>query len=167
MKILVISSNLIGDTILSTCVVEHFLKIYPKAKFTFLIGPTAGQIYKHFPSTENIILIKKQRFNLHWIQMYAAIWNKKWNIVIDLRSSLISYLLNKKNKYIFKKKKLLNHLDQLKESFHLDNTKLFIHTSYSEENEAIKNIDKSLKHVVIFPGGNWKPKIWPSNYFKE
>ena len=37
----------------------------------------------------------------------------------------------------------------------------------NEENEAIKNIDKSLKHVVIFPGGNWKPKIWPIKFFNQ
>jgi ADP-heptose:LPS heptosyltransferase len=40
-KILVISSNLIGDTILSTGVVDHFLKNNPNAQFTFIIGPTA------------------------------------------------------------------------------------------------------------------------------
>ena len=50
MKILVISSNLIGDTILSTGVIEEFSKNNPNAKFTFLIGPTSGQIYEHFLS---------------------------------------------------------------------------------------------------------------------
>ena len=59
MKILVISSNLIGDTILSTGVIEHFYKNNPQDKFTFLIGTKAGQIYKHFPALEKIILIKK------------------------------------------------------------------------------------------------------------
>ena len=56
MKILVISSNLIGDTVLSTGVVEHFAKAYPKAKFTFLAGPSAGQIYDYFPLRKEIIL---------------------------------------------------------------------------------------------------------------
>ena len=70
MKILVISSNLIGDTILSTGVIEDFLKNNPNAKFTFLIGPTSGQIYEHFPGLDKIILIKKQRLNVHWLKMY-------------------------------------------------------------------------------------------------
>ena len=56
MKILFISSNLIGDTILSTGVVDHFLKNNPNAQFTFIIGPTAGKIYQHFPNLEKIIL---------------------------------------------------------------------------------------------------------------
>ena len=61
MKILIISSNLIGDTILSTCVIQYFAKLHPKAKFTFLIGPSAGQIYEHFPNKEKIVLIKKKK----------------------------------------------------------------------------------------------------------
>ena len=93
MKILVISSNLIGDTILSTGVVGHFLKNNPNARFTFIIGPTAGQIYQHFPNLEKIILIKKEKFNSHWLKIYLHSWNIKWDIIVDLRSSLLSFLL--------------------------------------------------------------------------
>ena len=80
MKILIISSNLIGDTILSTGVVDHFLKNNPNAQFTFIIGPTAGQIYQHFPNLEKIILIKKEKFNTHWLTMYLHCCNIKWDI---------------------------------------------------------------------------------------
>ena len=111
MKILIISSNLIGDTILSTGVVNYFHKKYPKAKFTFLIGPSAGQIYSNFIAKDRIILVKKRRFNLHWIYMYMNVFNTKWDIVIDFRSSLISYFLIKKKKYIFKKNKNLNQIN--------------------------------------------------------
>ncbi|MDC0226759.1 glycosyltransferase family 9 protein [Alphaproteobacteria bacterium] len=165
MKILVISSNLIGDTILSTCVIEHFVKIYPKSSFTFLIGPSAGQIYEHFDAKDKIYLIKKMRFNLHWLKMYSLIFNKKWDLVIDFRSSLISYFLIKRKKFIFKKKKSLNHLDQLKESFKLQNSSLKIYTNKFEEKEVNFNLDYNYRHIVIFPGGNWKPKIWPTNKY--
>jgi len=111
-KILVISSNLIGDTILSTGVVGHFLKNNPNARFTFIIGPTAGQIYQHFPNLEKIILIKKEKFNTHWLTMYLHCYNIKWDIIVDLRSSFLSFLLFHKKKYIFKKDKNKHHLDQ-------------------------------------------------------
>ena len=167
MKILIISSNLIGDSILSTCVVEHFAKIYPRAKFTFLIGPSAGQIYENFPAKESIVLIKKKKFNLHWLTMYLSVFNTSWELVIDLRSSLISYFLYKKKKYIFKKNKNLNHLDQLKEVFNLDNSELFINTNLKEDSIVQKKLDNRFKYIVIFPGGNWQPKIWPSEYYNE
>ena len=167
MKILVISSNLIGDTILSTGVIEDFSKNNPNAKFTFLIGPTSGQIYEHFPGLDKIISIKKQRLNVHWLKMYFKCWNIKWDIVIDLRSSLLSYLLFTKKKYIFKKNKKLSHINQLNHSFNIKNSDLFVHTNNNENSIVQKNLDKNFKYVVIFPGGNWIPKIWPANQYNE
>ncbi len=161
MKILVISSNLIGDTVLSTGVIEHFFKKHPNSKFTFLIGPTSAQIYENFPGMEKTIIIEKKKFNFHWINIYLASRKEKWDLVIDLRSSIISYFLNTKKRYIFKKNPKIHHIKQLTKSFNLNSEKLHIYTSKSEEKKARENIDKNYRHIVIFPGGNWDPKIWP------
>jgi len=159
-KILIISSNLIGDTILSTGVIDYFYKKNPNAKFTFLIGPTASQIYSNFPALEKIIEIKKKKFNLHWLDMYLKNYRIKWDIVIDFRSSLLSYILKSKKRYIFKKNINLHHLEQLKESFNLKTNYLNIYNSQYEENFVNNHLDPKYKYVVIFPGGNWLPKIW-------
>ena len=50
MNILVISSNLIGDNILSTGIIKDFIERYPDSKLTIIVGPTAAQIYKNFPN---------------------------------------------------------------------------------------------------------------------
>ena len=67
MKILVISSNLIGDTILSTGVIKYFRNKNPEAKFTFVIGPSAKSIFKNFKSVETIITVSKKKYNMHWL----------------------------------------------------------------------------------------------------
>ena len=165
MKILIISSNLIGDTILSTGVIDHFYKNHSNAKFTFLIGPTASQIYANFPALEKIIEIKKKKFNLHWLDMYLKNYKTKWDIVVDFRSSLLSYILKSKKKYIFKKNINLHHLDQLNESFNLTTNYLNIYNTQNEEALVKKDLDPKYKYVVIFPGGNWLPKIWPAKNY--
>jgi len=137
-KILVISSNLIGDTILSTGIVDHFLKNNPNSQFTFIIGPTAGQIYQNFPNLEKIILIKKEKFNTHWLKIYLHSWNIKWDIIVDLRSSFLSYLLFHKKKYIFKKDKNKHHLDQLISFFRSNDSDLNIYIN-GEEEDIVKN----------------------------
>ena len=167
MKILVISSNLIGDTILSTGVVDHFLKNNPNAQFTFIIGPTAGQIYQHFPNLEKIILIKKEKFNTHWLTMYLHCWNIKWDIIVDLRSSFLSFLLFHEKKYIFKKDKKKHHLDQLMSFFQSHDSDLNIYISSKEESIVKNKLNPQYKYVVIFPGGNWEPKIWPSSNYNQ
>ena len=165
MKILIISSNLIGDNILSSGVINYFYNLYPNSKFTFLIGPTASQLYEHFPGLDKTIIIKKKKFNFHWIDMYKNSKNISWDIVIDLRSSFLSYFLTSKKKYIFKKNKKLHHIEQLNKSFNLNNNIMCVYTSQIEKKEVEENIDINSKHVVIFPGGNWEPKIWPAENY--
>ena len=46
MKILYICSNLIGDTILSSGVINHFIEQNKEAKLTFVVGPTAAPLLK-------------------------------------------------------------------------------------------------------------------------
>ncbi len=167
MKILIISSNLIGDSILSTCVVNYFMKNNINSKFTFIIGPTAGQIYQHFPKLDKIISIKKQKYNLHWLKIYLLCRKVKWDIIIDLRSSFLAFLLPHKKKFIFKKNKNLHHLNQFKNFFKLDSSDMIIHNSKQEESKTKNLLHNQRKYVVIFPGGNWKPKIWSSDNYNR
>ena len=168
MNILVISSNLIGDTILSTGIIKHFFEKYPNSKFTFVVGPSAAQIYKNFPNLEKIIKIKKKRYNFHWFKIWNECYAIKWNIIIDFRSSLISYFLFNKKKFIFRASNKGHKIDQLKNFFKTDEIPYpIIYNNKDEINIAEKKLDKNKKYIVICPGGNWIPKIWPlDNYIK-
>ena len=103
MKILFICSNLIGDTILSSGVIKQFIDQNKEAKLTFVIGPTAAPLLKNYKNIENIIVFKKRKFNLHWLNIFQKTYRIKWNIVVDFRSSAISHLLRNDKKFIFKK----------------------------------------------------------------
>ena len=81
MKILIISSNLIGDTLLSTGVIKNLSTKYPNARFTIVIGPTAKSIFKNFKLVEKIITIKKKKYNMHWINILFRCFGKKWDII--------------------------------------------------------------------------------------
>ena len=167
MKILVISSNLIGDTILSTGVINYFSNKYPETKFTFVIGPSAKSIFKNFKSIDSIITVSKKRYNMHWLDIISNCYGKKWDIIIDFRSSLLSYFLTHKKKFIFKKKSNLNHVQQLSEYFGFDCSDLFIETNKNEEEIATKELSNNFEYFVIFPGGNWQPKIWSIENFNS
>ena len=165
MKILYICSNLIGDTILCSGVINHFIDQNKDAKLTFVVGPTAAPLLKNYKNTENIIIFEKRKFNLHWFDILQKTYSTKWDIVIDFRSSAISYILRKNKKYIFKKHHSIHHIEQLNSSFGFDCSNLFIPTSFDEKNKANDHLDKSYKHIVIFPGGNWFPKLWSAENF--
>jgi len=166
-KILFICSNLIGDTILSSGAINHFIVKNKAAKLTFVVGPTAAPLLKNFRNVENIIIFKKKKFNLHWLNIFLKTYRTKWDIVVDFRSSLISYLLNNKQKYIFKKNQKMHHIDQLTSSFGFNCSNLLIPTSEEETNEVNDRLDSLFRHIVIFPGGNWYPKLWSAENYNE
>ena len=165
MKILFICSNLIGDTILSTGAIRHFIEENQHSKLTFVVGPTAAPLLVNYNNIEEIIIFKKKKFNFHWLDIFKKTFGKKWDIIIDFRSSIISYVLVNKKKYIFKKNNTKHHIEQLKENFGFNCSNLNIPTSHQEKENANKYIDNSKIHIVIFPGGNWTPKLWSSKNY--
>ena len=165
MKILFICSNLIGDTILSSGAINHIINQNQEAKLTFVVGPTAAPLLKNYKNIENIIIFKKRKLNLHWLDIFQKTCSIKWDIIVDFRSSALSLLLKNNKKYIFKKLHSIHHIQQLNSSFGFECSNLLIPSSDDEANKVNNHLDNSFKHVVIFPGGNWTPKLWsPENY---
>ncbi len=167
MKILFICSNLIGDTILSSGVINHFIHQNKEANLTFVVGPTAAPLLKNYKNIEEIIIFKKRKFNLHWIDIFKQTYTTKWDIIVDFRSSALSLLLKKNKKYIFKKLHNIHHIEQLNSFFGFKCSNLFIPTSDDEKNKVSNDLDSSFKYIVIFPGGNWLPKLWSAKNYNE
>ena len=167
MKILFICSNLIGDTILSSGAINHFIHQNQEAELTFVVGPTAAPLLTNYKNIENIIVFKKRKLNLHWLDIFKKTYRIKWDIIVDFRSSVLSLLLKNNKKYIFKKLHNIHHIEQLNSFFGFECSNLFIPTSDDEANKVNNDLDNSFKHIVIFPGGNWTPKLWSAENFNE
>ena len=60
-----------------------------------------------------------------------------------------------------------HHLKQLSNLFGFDCSDLTIHNSIKEIEKVNKAINNKFKYVVICPGGNWKPKLWPVKNFNK
>ena len=162
MRILFITSNLIGDSILSSGILRFLINKYNKAKITIVTGPSASQLFKDFPNLDKIISVKKRKFNLHWLYLWLKLINFKWDIVIDLRSSYLSYLIYAKKRKIYKKsKKPISQVEKISQFMNSGNLlSPHIYINKNDLNDA-KSLIKDKFVIAIFPGGNWKPKIWP------
>ena len=168
MNILIISSNLIGDSILSSGIIKYFIDQNVNSKLTIVVGPSAAQVYKNFPKVSSFIIIKKKKFALHWFNIWKKCILTKWDIIIDFRSSLISYVLYRHKSYIFKHSKDSHQIHQLTDFFKLKNVAHpIIFNSEAEEKNARNRLLSDKKYIVVSPGGNWFPKIWPVENFNR
>ena len=119
MNILIISSNLIGDSIVSSGIIKYFIDQNVNSKLTIVVGPSAAQVYKNFPNLKKIIIINKRKFKLHWFGIWVKCFFSKWDLIVDLRSSFVSHFLLKKKNYIFKHSKDSHQIHQLTDFFKL------------------------------------------------
>ncbi len=100
MNILFITHTRIGDGVLSSGILHHLVDAYPDARFTIACGPLAAPLFVDMPRLERVIVVAKQRFDAHWYGLWKQVRGTVWDIVIDLRRSLISYVIPVRKRYV-------------------------------------------------------------------
>ena len=99
MNILFITHTRIGDAILSSGVLRHLIETYPNARITVACGPLAASLFADVPRLERVIVVTKQKFDAHWYALWKQVRGTVWDIVVDLRRSLISYIIPVRKRY--------------------------------------------------------------------
>lgn len=103
MNILFITSTRLGDGVLSTGALHHLAEKYPAAKVTVACGPLVEGVFKNAPQVVRVIALAKEPYAMHWKKLWLATAGTKWDIVVDLRNSLMSRMIRAGKKYIWSK----------------------------------------------------------------
>lgn len=93
MRILFITSNRIGDAVLSTGVLGHLIEAYPDARFTIACGPIAAPLLRAVPRLDRLIPLQKRSFARHWLSLWQTCVGTRWDLVVDLRNSVVGWLV--------------------------------------------------------------------------
>ena len=93
MKILFITSNRVGDAVLSTGLLAALVERYPDAQFTIACGPYAAGLFRAVPKLERLIVLDKKSWNRHWLDLWKECFGTRWDLIVDLRNSIVSRLL--------------------------------------------------------------------------
>ncbi len=167
MKVLFITSTRIGDAVLSTSILNYIKNKFPDSFLYVATGETAASLFKNFNNIKKIYILKKKFLKFHWLELWSKIFLNKWDIVIDLRGSIISYFILKKKKYIYKPTNKTIH--RLEELAILMKTKHLPLPSIPVLKKDMKKISKDflkLKNsIAIGASANWSAKVWPSENF--
>ena len=102
MRILFITATRLGDAVLSTGLLAALVRRYPGARLTIACGPVAAGLFRNVPGLERIIVMDKRRFDLHWLDLWRACAGRKWDMTVDLRGSVISFLLRAGKRHIMR-----------------------------------------------------------------
>ena len=168
MKLLFITSTRIGDAVLSTGLLSHFIEQYPDAEITIACGPAAVPLFSETPQVMRVIALKKRRLGLHWLALWWQCWPNFWHVVIDLRASALSYCLVTLRRMVWRQNSgAVHRLVSLAKLAHLSEPpepRLWI--GAAQESAAARLLPVG-PVLAIGPTANWRGKQWPGENFAE
>ena len=167
MKVLFITSTRIGDAVLSTSILNYLKNRFPHCSLYIATGKTAALLFKNFNNVKKIFILEKKFFKIHWLELWSRTFFNKWDIVIDLRGSIISYFLFNKKKYVYKSiNKNIHRLDELAILMETKHLPLPLIPVLKKDMKKISKDFLKLKNsIAIGASANWPAKIWPSKNF--
>ena len=168
MKLLFITSTRIGDAVLSTALLSHFIELYPDAEITIACGPAAAPLFAETPQVMRVIALKKSHLGLHWLTLWWQCWPNFWHVVIDLRASALSYCLMTPRRVVWRPNSgAVHRLVSLAELAHLPEPqapRLWI--GAAQESAAAQLLPEG-PVLAIGPTANWRGKQWSGKNFAE
>lgn len=167
MNILFITSTRLGDAVLSTGALDHFIKVFPEAEITVACGPLVAGIFEQVPRVSRVILLQKQAYALHWFRLWRETAGTRWDIIVDLRNSAVSYLLRAGKRYIWgRQNNSLHKVEQIAQLIGATPPpppKLWFNEATQAKAAAL--VPPGGPVLAIGPTANWLPKTWPAENF--
>ena len=165
MRILFVTSNRIGDAVLSTGLLAHLIAAHPDARITIACGRVAEGVFARMPNRERTIVLDKRKLSLHWLGLWADVARTRWDLVVDIRGSGLSFLLRTRRRAVMRRKPGPK-IAELAAMLRLDPPPLpvaWIAPTDQADAAALLPADRPV--LALGPSANWAPKTWPAERF--
>lgn len=167
MGVLLIGPTRLGDAILAHGVLDWLRRTHPDLPVTIACGPHAAMAFEHAPGLERVIVLRKQRFSRHWLTLWRDVRSRRWRRVVDLRRSLLPWLLRAEQRHTVPRPLPGEHRVALAaRTLGLGPQTPRIEPSAAHRAEAARLIGGERQVLALGPGANWICKCWPADRFK-
>ena len=167
MRILFVTSNRIGDAVLSTGLLDHLLRTYPEARFTVACGVVSEGVFARMPRLDRLITMEKQPWGRHWLPLWAETVRSWWDIVVDIRASALAYLVPTGRRVVMRRGDG-HKTAQLAALLGIDPPPLPVAwTSPADRTLAARLLPDGAPIIALGPTANWNGKVWPPERFVE
>jgi heptosyltransferase III len=167
MKILFVTSNRLGDAVLSTGLLDHLIHTHPDARITVVCGPVAEGVFARMPNRDQIIVLRKQKWGLHWLPLWARTATRLWDLIVDIRGSALSWLVPTRRRAVFRRM-IGPKIAQLGAILGLSPPpRPVVWFAKADRDHVADFVQTDRPIIVLAPTANWQPKVWPSERFAE
>jgi heptosyltransferase III len=165
MKILFVTSNRLGDAVLSTGLLDHLIRTYPDARITVVCGPVAEGVFARMPNNDRTIVLRKRSRGRHWLPLWADVVFHVWDLVVDIRASALSWLVPTRRRAVFRRidGPKIAQLGAILGLSPPPTPVAWIADADRDHVGALLPTDRPI--IVLAPTANWEPKVWPAERF--
>jgi heptosyltransferase III len=163
--LLFITSNRIGDAVLSTAALEAArARLGGAPGVTVVCGALPGDLFRATPGLKRVLTMEKRHGR--WSQLWGQLRSQQYDLAVDLRGSLITYALNAKHRIVHRKSALVRHkleeLAALMGEARLPAPKLHIDAKARADAAVVTGAGALL---ALGAGANFIGKRWPPERF--
>jgi heptosyltransferase-3 len=165
MRILFVSSNRIGDAVITCGVLDWLIRTYPRCRITVACGPAAAGVFARMPNRERTILFEKRRFDLHWLALWRQVAFTRWDLVVDLRGSGLAYCVPARRRAV--RRRLPGRMfEQYAAVLGISPAPLpVVWTAPADRARAADLLPGDRPVIGLGPTANWAGKLWPADRF--
>lgn len=165
MRILFVTSNRLGDAVLSTGLLNHLIVAHPAARITVVCGPVAEGLFARMPARERTIVLAKRSLGRHWPRLWASTATTVWDLVVDIRGSALSWLVPTRRRAVFRGSRGPK-IAQLAAILNLWPPPPPIAWVDPADEAAVSRLLPTGRPIIaLAPTANWGPKVWPVDRF--
>jgi len=162
------SGRLLGDTVMSTAALNHFVETFPDAMISVACGSAFLPLFSGLPNLGKLIPCDRQSFSRHWVKLWFKAVPTIWDHIVDFRASGFSFCVLNRNRYIWRTPPNGEHrIKQIRNFLGFQDTvypRVWLSAKYKEAaREVLSGIACPI--IVIAPFATSVAKQWPLSYY--
>jgi ADP-heptose:LPS heptosyltransferase len=103
-QVLFVTSNRIGDCVISSGVIREISRQVPGAEITVACGRPPAPFFRSAPGVVEVVPLDKKPLSGHWLDLWKRARGTRWEMVIDIRGSGLAWALNAKRRVVYSRK---------------------------------------------------------------
>ena len=100
-QVLFVTSNRIGDCVISSGVIREIMRQIPGAEITVACGRPPAPFFRSAPGVVRTLVLDKKKMAGHWLDLWLQARGTRWDLVIDIRGSALAWLLNVRRRIVY------------------------------------------------------------------
>ena len=174
-KALIITLSNIGDLVMTTPLMEGIFTLMPEKSIDILGDARSSELLRNAPYVSNILNRNKKGKFGQQLSLFNRLRSQRYDIIVDLRTGFLPYLLRAQHKYI-KRKGFGTVEHSVKECYSciqgygkfpedIPNCKIYLSDNDIRKTQKLTKHLPPGKWLIIAPGANWPGKKWSAEKY--